>query len=92
MKVLTVSEASNDLSTWVQLALEGEEISIRAGNEIVELRPAQQLPGKEGHTQLSPRKALRLLQRDARLSAAQAESYLREVREERIAADDRRPA
>jgi hypothetical protein len=41
---------------------------------------------------LPTRVALRRLQQDARLTAAAAESYLLEVREERLAAEDRRPA
>jgi hypothetical protein len=35
---------------------------------------------------------LRRLQEDARLTPPQAEGYLREVREERLAAESQRPA
>jgi hypothetical protein len=57
----------------------------------VELRPAQtsQTAVKE---QLTPREALRRLQEEARLTPQQAEAYLREVREERLATDDKRSA
>ena len=91
MKTLTVEEAVNGLGRWVERALAGEQIQIRKGDGVVELRPTKsaQTPDAE---QLSPREALRLLQDEARLSPEQAERYLLEVREERLAAEDRRPA
>ena len=91
MKTLTVEEAVAGLGRWVERALAGEQIQIRKGDAVVELRPAghSQPAGTE---QLSPREALRLLQSEARLRPEEAEGYLREVREERLAAEDRRPA
>ena len=92
MKTLTVDEATTGLGKWLELALAGEQIQIRQGDAIVELRPAagaRLAPAKES---LSPREALRRLQQDARLSAADAEHYLHDVREERLAAEDRRSA
>ena len=83
MKTLTVDEAMTGLSKWLKLALSGEQIQIRKGDALVELRPArppQSTPGKES---LPPREALRLLQQDAHLTQAEAESYLREARAER---------
>ena len=76
---------------WLDRALAGEQIQIRKGDAVLELRPTQPAPsaGTEG---LSPREALRRLQEDARLRPEEAERYLREVREERLAAEDRRPA
>jgi antitoxin (DNA-binding transcriptional repressor) of toxin-antitoxin stability system len=91
MKTLTVEEAVAGLGRWVERALAGEQIQIRKGDAVVELRPA--LPDRPaGAEQLSPREALRHLQEEARLKPEQAEQYLREVREERLAAEDRRPA
>ena len=89
MKTLSVDEASSNLARWLQLALAGEEIGIRTGGAIVALRPAGLLT--ETEAQPAPREALRLLQRDARLTVSAAEDYLRELREERLADDDRRP-
>jgi len=91
MKTLTVEEATTGLGRLVELALAGEQIQIRKGSGIVELRPASapQIPVDE---ELTPREALRLLQEDARLTPQQAERYLRDLREERLAADDRRSA
>ena len=42
MKSLTVEEATPGLGRLVELALVGEQIQIRKGNGVVELRPAQQ--------------------------------------------------
>ena len=91
MKTLTVEEASPDLDRLVGQALAGEQIQIRKGNGVVELRPAQtgQTAAKE---QLAPREALRRLQEEGRLTPQQAEAYLREVREERFATDGKRSA
>lgn len=91
MKTLTVEEAVAGLGLWVERALAGEQIQIRKGDAVVELRPAH--PDRPtGGEQLPPREALRRLQEEADLKPEQAEQYLREVREERLAAEDRRPA
>jgi hypothetical protein len=91
MKTLTVEEATPGLGRLVELALAGEQIQIRKGNGVAELRPAQAIQPAVGE-QLVPREALRRLQEDARLTTQQAESYMRELREERLAAESRRPA
>ena len=91
MKTLRVEEAVAGLGRWVERALAGEQIQIRKGDGMVELRPTR--PDRPaGAEQLSPRAALRRMQEEARLKPEQAEQYLREVREERLAAEDRRPA
>jgi len=91
MKTLTVEEAVAGLGRWLDRALAGEQIQIRKGDAMVELRPTP--PAQSTGTELlSPREALRRLQADARLSPEAGELYLREVREERLAAEDRRPA
>jgi antitoxin (DNA-binding transcriptional repressor) of toxin-antitoxin stability system len=91
MQTLTVEEAVAGLGRWVERTLAGEQIQIRQGDAVVELRPAS--PDRPaGAEQLSPREALRRLQEEAHLKPEQAEQYLREVREERRAAEDRRPA
>ncbi len=41
MKTLTVEEATPGLGRLVELALAGEQIRIRKGSGVVELRPAQ---------------------------------------------------
>jgi antitoxin (DNA-binding transcriptional repressor) of toxin-antitoxin stability system len=91
MKTLTVEEAVAGLGRWLDRALAGEQIRIRKGDALVELRPTQPVQSA-GTELLSPREALRRLQEDARLSPEEAELYLREVRQERLAAEDRRPA
>jgi len=91
MKTLTVEEAAPGLRRLVELALAGEQIQIREGNGVVELRPAKPAqPVVED--QLTPREALRRLQEEGRLTPEQAERYLREVREEGLATEGRRPA
>ena len=90
MKTLTVEEAGAGLARWVERALAGEQIQIRKGDAVVELRPAH-ADHPAGAEQLSPREALRRLQEEAGLKPEQAEQYLREVREERLAAENRRP-
>ena len=91
MKTLTVEEATPGLGRLVELALAGEQIQIRRGNGVVELRPTQtcQTMVKE---QSTPREALRRLQEEARLTPRQAEAYLSEAHEERLATDGKPPA
>jgi hypothetical protein len=91
MKTFSVEEASPGLGRLVELALAGELIQIRKGSGVVELRPAQ-VAQNAVDEKLTPREALRLLQEDARMTPQQAEEYLRELREERLAAEGRRPA
>lgn len=91
MRTLTVEEAGASLSRWLDRALAGEQIQIRKGDAVVELRPARSERGADGE-QLSPREALRQMQQEATLEPEQARQYLREVREERLAAESRRPA
>ena len=91
MKTLTVEEAVAGLGRWLDRVLAGEQIQIRKGDGLVELHPAR--PHQSAVTdQLAPREALRRLQEEARLRPEQAEEYLSEVSEERLAAEDRRPA
>jgi len=87
---LTVEEATPGLDRLVELALAGEQIRIRKGNGIVELRPSQNAP-TAGDEALSPREALRRLQEDGRLTPPDAQRYLNEVQEERLAAEKWRP-
>ena len=89
MKTLTITEATSNLANVLQQAITGEEIGIRSGRMLVVLRPEPVLEQQLEAEQLSPREALHRLQTDARLSAAEAESYLSEVRAERLAAEDR---
>jgi hypothetical protein len=91
MKTLTVEEATPGLGRLVELALAGEQIQIRKGSGIVELRPTQAAQTAADEN-LTPREALRSLQADARMTPQQAEAYLSELREERLAVEDRRPA
>lgn len=79
------------MARWVERALAGEQIQIRKGDAVVELRPAHPVHSV-GAEQLAAREALRRLQEEARCKPEQAERYLRELREERLAAEDRRPA
>jgi hypothetical protein len=91
MKTLTVEEATSGLGRLVELALAGEQIQIRKGSGVVELRPA---PASQTAVDqnLTPREALRRLQEDARVTPQHAERYLLDLREERLAAEDRRSA
>jgi antitoxin (DNA-binding transcriptional repressor) of toxin-antitoxin stability system len=88
MKTLTVEEAVAGLGRWLDRALAGEQIQIRKGDAVVELRPTQ-LTQSAAAEALAPREALRRLQEDARLRPEEAERYLREVHEERLAVEDR---
>ena len=88
MKTLTIDEAVSNLPNWLTQAIAGEEIGIRSGDAVVVLRPLA-APAEQEEEGLSPREALRRLQRDARLSPVEAEDYLKEVRAERLAAEDR---
>ena len=92
MKTLTVDEAVAGLGKWLELVLAGEEIQIRKGDALVELRPALTSRPASAKDSLTPREALHRLQHGAHLTSADAESYLSEVREERLAAEDCRTA
>jgi hypothetical protein len=83
MKLLTVEEAMPGLGQLVEQALAGEQIQIRKGNGVVELRPTQRAQSGDNP---APRDVLKRLQKEARLTPDQAERYLNEVREERLAA------
>jgi antitoxin (DNA-binding transcriptional repressor) of toxin-antitoxin stability system len=83
VKTLSVSEAASDLPNWLKQAVAGEDIRIRSGNQLVALHPISSSAGRE----LLPREALRQLQTGAHLTPAQAESYLQEVRAERLAVE-----
>ena len=91
MKTLTVEEAMSGLGRWVELALAGEQIQIRKGDALIELRPTQGSRTTTTKT-MSPREALRLLQEEGKLTDERAAEYLREVREERLAVENRRGA
>ena len=84
MQTLTVEEASPGLGRLIDLALAGEQIQIRTRCGIVELRPTKAIEAAV-EERLTPREALRRLQADGKMSPEQAERYLREVREERLA-------
>jgi hypothetical protein len=87
MKTLTVDEAVKGLGHWVELAVAGEQIQIRKGNAVVELRPTQPLSMAKPIPR-TPREALLSLQQNAHLTMEEADTYLRQVHEERLAADD----
>ena len=91
MKTLSVEEAAPGLGRLVALALAGEQIQIRQGSDVVELRPTLS-PQTGADEALTPREALRRLQEDARMTPQQAEAYLHEMREERLAVENRHPA
>jgi antitoxin (DNA-binding transcriptional repressor) of toxin-antitoxin stability system len=81
MKTLTVEEASRSLSDWLRRAASGEQIAIHEGDCTVLLQP---LPASSASERMTASVALHRLQSQARLTAAQAEDYLREVRAERV--------
>lgn len=82
-----MEEATPGLGQLVDLALAGEQIQIRKGNGAMELRPAETIQPLNDE-QLTPREALRRLQEDGRLTSQQAERYLNEVHDERLAAEN----
>jgi antitoxin (DNA-binding transcriptional repressor) of toxin-antitoxin stability system len=88
MKTLTISEAASNLADWLRQAIAGEEIRIRSGSVVV-VRPLPASANGPDSEHATPREALRRLQQDARLTPAQAESYLNEVHAERAATEDR---
>ena len=81
MKALTVQEASRNLSELVHCAVAGEEITIQDGTCTVLFQPVA-VPTSN---RVQGREALRQLQKQSRLTSALAESYLREVKAERLA-------
>lgn len=91
MRTLTVEEAVTGLGKWLELAVAGEGIRIRKGDAVVELRPVSAKNSTGSAERVSPREALRQLQAEARLTPDQAQTYLEELREERLAAETRRP-
>jgi antitoxin (DNA-binding transcriptional repressor) of toxin-antitoxin stability system len=73
------------LSEWLRRAVGGEQIAIHEGECTVLLQPLPESQEASSAKGMSPREALRLLQARPRLTIAQAEDYLREVRVERSA-------
>ena len=92
MRTLSLEEAVSGLGRWLERAIAGEDIRIRNGDAVVELRPVPASGPSSSNEPLSPREALRSLQAEARLTPDQAQRYLNEVYEERLAAEARRPA
>ena len=92
MRTLSLEEAVSGLGRWLELAIAGEDIRIRKGDAVVELRPVAASGPSSSNEPLSPREALRCLQAEARLTPDQAQQYLNEVYDERLAAEARRPA
>lgn len=84
MKTLTVEEASQNLGRWLRQAMGGERIAIHEGTCLVLLQPLPSLPESTTSPGITAREALRQLQSQPRLTATQAEDYLREVRAERL--------
>jgi len=89
MKTLTVQEASRSLSDWLRRAASGERIAIHEGACVVLLQPLPASPEACASEPLTAHEALRRLQSRPRLSAAEAEDYLHEVRAERLADGER---
>ena len=81
VKTLSVQEASQNLASWLRRAAGGERITIREGDAVVLLQPLSAPPAAGN---LSPLAALRQLQSQRRLTAREAEEYLREVNAERL--------
>jgi len=92
MRTLSLEEAVTGLGRWLELAIAGEDIRIRKGDAVVELRPVRASGTASPNEGLQPREALRRLQAEARLAPEQAQQYLNEVHDERLAAEARRPA
>jgi antitoxin (DNA-binding transcriptional repressor) of toxin-antitoxin stability system len=92
MRTLSLEEATNGLGRWLDMAIAGEDIRIRNGDGVVELRPVTASGPLSSNEHLSPREALRRLQAEARLMPDQAQQYLNQVHDERLAAEARRPA
>jgi len=84
VKTLTVQEASQNLRRWLRRAMGGEQIAIHDGGCVVLLQPLATSPEPSATEPLTAREALRRLQSQPRLTATQAEDYLREVRAERL--------
>ena len=84
MRTLSVQEARQSLGDWLRRAANGEEIAITEGRWTVLLQPIAQSQGEDATWALSAREALCQLQSQARLTSAEAEDYLRQVRAERL--------
>jgi hypothetical protein len=92
MRTLSLEEAVSSLGRWLELAIAGEDICIRKGDAVVELRPVGASRPPSSNERLSPREALRRLQTEAHLTPEQAQQYLNEVHDARLDAEARRPA
>jgi hypothetical protein len=90
MRTLSLEKAVSGLGRWLELAIAGEDIRIRKGDTVVELRPVPASGPPSSNERLSPREALRRLQAEARLTPDQAQQYLNEVHDERLAGEARR--
>jgi antitoxin (DNA-binding transcriptional repressor) of toxin-antitoxin stability system len=84
VKTLTVQEASQNLGRWLRRAIGGEQIAVHEGGCAVLLQPQPVPPEPPASEPMTAREALRRLQSLPRLTAAQADAYLHEVRAERL--------
>ena len=73
MRTLSLEEAVSGLGRWLERAIAGEDIRIRKGDAVVELRPVTASGPPSSNEHLSPREALRRLQAEARLTPNQAQ-------------------
>ena len=89
MRTLSLEEAVTGLGQWLERAIAGEDIRIQKGDAVVELRPLPASGTPSSNEHLSPREALRRLQAEARLTPDEAQQYLNEVYDERLAAEAR---
>jgi hypothetical protein len=69
MRTLSLEEGVGSLGRWLERAIAGEDIRIRKGDAVVELRPLPPSVPPAPDERLSPREALRRLQAEARLAA-----------------------
>jgi hypothetical protein len=71
MTMLSLEEAVSSLGRWLERAIAGEDIRIRQGDSIVELRPVAASESPSSNENLSPREALHCLQTEASLTSDQ---------------------
>jgi antitoxin (DNA-binding transcriptional repressor) of toxin-antitoxin stability system len=82
MQKISLNEAKDDLSTWIDRAFSGEVIRIEDEGKIVQLQPIAMADAESKATALA---AFNNLQAISRLSKEDADRYCQEIRRERDA-------
>jgi antitoxin (DNA-binding transcriptional repressor) of toxin-antitoxin stability system len=80
MRSISINEARDNLSAWIDRAFMGEEIGIVKDGKVILLKPSAEDISSSPN---DPREAFRRIQASSRLTQAEADAYCKELRTDR---------